>query len=98
MDNAVKYGRPNGGIWVSLCKKEGEIQLSVKDDGMGIPAEHREKIWQRFYQADPSRSGDNGAGLGLSMVKKIAEIHGGYMSLTSEEGKESTFTLHLPEN
>ena len=98
LDNAVKYGRPNGGIWVSLCKKEGEIQLSVKDDGMGIPAEHREKIWQRFYQADPSRSGDNGAGLGLSMVKKIAEIHGGYMSLTSEEGKESTFTLHLPEN
>lgn len=98
LDNAVKYGRPNGGIWVSLCKKEGEIQLSVKDDGMGIPAEHREKIWQRFYQADPSRSGDNGAGLGLSMVKKIAEIHGGYMSLTSEEGKGSTFTLHLPEN
>lgn len=98
LDNAVKYGRPNGGIWVSLCKKEGEIQLSVKDDGMGIPAEHREKIWQRFYQADPSRSGDNGAGLGLSMVKKIAEIHGGYMSLESEEGKGSTFTLHLPEN
>lgn len=98
LDNAVKYGRPNGSIWVSLCKREGEIQLSVKDDGMGIPAEHREKIWQRFYQADPSRSGDNGAGLGLSMVKKIAEIHGGYMSLTSEEGKGSTFTLHLPEN
>lgn len=98
LDNAVKYGRPDGSIWVSLCKREGEIQLSVKDDGMGIPAEHREKIWQRFYQADPSRSGDNGAGLGLSMVKKIAEIHGGYMSLTSEEGKGSTFTLHLPEN
>lgn len=98
LDNAVKYGRPDGSIWVSLCKKEGEIQLSVKDDGMGIPAEHREKIWQRFYQADPSRSGDNGAGLGLSMVKKIAEIHGGYMSLESEEGKGSTFTLHLPEN
>ncbi|MDR4022275.1 MAG: HAMP domain-containing histidine kinase, partial [Eubacteriales bacterium] len=90
LDNAVKYGRPDGSIWVSLCKREGEIQLSVKDDGMGIPAEHREKIWQRFYQADPSRSGDNGAGLGLSMVKKIAEIHGGYMSLESEEGKEST--------
>lgn len=98
LDNAVKYGRPDGSIWVSLCKREGEIQLSVKDDGMGIPAEHQEKIWQRFYQADPSRSGDNGAGLGLSMVKKIAEIHGGYMSLTSEEGKGSTFTLHLPEN
>lgn len=98
LDNAVKYGRPDGSIWVSLCKREGEIQLSVKDDGMGIPAEHQEKIWQRFYQADPSRSGDNGAGLGLSMVKKIAEIHGGYMSLTSEEEKGSTFTLHLPEN
>ena len=85
-------------MWVSITENEHEIQLSVKDDGMGIPIEEQSKIWQRFYQADPSRSGDNGAGLGLSMVKKIAEIHGGYMSLTSEEGKESTFTLHLPEN
>lgn len=98
LDNAVKYGRPQGNIWVSLGKSEGEILLSVRDDGMGISPEHQDKIWQRFYQADPSRSGDSGAGLGLSMVKKIAELHGGYMSLDSVEGKGSVFTLHLPKN
>lgn len=94
--NAVKYGRENGNIWVRLKKENGEIFLSVKDDGIGIPEEQQEKIWQRFYQADPSRSGDSGIGLGLSMVKKIAELHGGAMELESIPGQGSTFTLHLP--
>lgn len=94
--NAAKYGRPDGNIWVSLKTAGGEILLSVKDDGIGISPEHQEKIWQRFYQADPSRSGDSGVGLGLSMVKKIAELHGGYMTLESVSGAGSTFTFHLP--
>lgn len=94
--NAVKYGRENGNIWVRMKKENGEIFLSVKDDGIGIPEEQQEKIWQRFYQADPSRSGDSGIGLGLSMVKKIAELHGGAMELESIPGQGSTFTLHLP--
>lgn len=96
LDNAVKYGRLQGSVWVGLHKDAEEIQLFVKDDGAGIPAEHQDKIWQRFYQADPSRTGDSGIGLGLSMVKKIAELHGGYMSLDSGEGEGSKFTLHLP--
>lgn len=94
--NAIKYGKENGNIWVSLQSTEKEIRLSVKDDGIGIPPEQQEKIWQRFYQADPSRSGENGIGLGLSMVKKIAELHEGVMELESSPGKGSTFTLRMP--
>lgn len=85
-------------MWVTLTENEHEIQLSVKDDGIGIPKEEQGKIWQRFYQVDASRTGDNGTGLGLSMVQKIAEIHGGYMSLESEPLKGSNFVLHLPKN
>ncbi len=98
IDNAVKYGKTNGHVWVGLTENEHEIQLSVKDDGIGIPKEEQGKIWQRFYQVDSSRTGDNGTGLGLSMVQKIAEIHGGYMSLESEPLKGSNFVLHLPKN
>lgn len=98
IDNAVKYGKTDGHVWVTLTENEHEIQLSVKDDGIGIPKEEQGKIWQRFYQVDASRTGDNGTGLGLSMVQKIAEIHGGYMSLESEPLKGSNFVLHLPKN
>ncbi len=98
IDNAVKYGKTDGHVWVSITENEHEIQLSVKDDGIGIPKEEQSKIWQRFYQVDASRTGDNGTGLGLSMVQKIAEIHGGYMSLESEPLKGSNFVLHLPKN
>lgn len=97
IDNAVKYGKTDGHVWVTLTENEHEIQLSVKDDGIGIPKEEQGKIWQRFYQVDSSRTGDNGTGLGLSMVQKIAEIHGGYMSLESEPLKGSSFVLHLPK-
>lgn len=98
IDNAVKYGKTDGHVWVTLTENEHEIQLSIKDDGIGIPKEEQGKIWQRFYQVDASRTGDIGTGLGLSMVQKIAEIHGGYMSLESEPLKGSNFVLHLPKN
>lgn len=97
VENAFKYGKPDGHVWVSLDRKNNETVLSVKDDGIGIAPEQQDKVWQRFYQVDPSRSGEGGAGLGLSMVKQIARLHGGYMTLESENGKGSTFTLHLPE-
>ena len=97
VENGFKHGKPDGNVWVTLTRGNNEFLLSVRDDGSGIPEEHREKIWQRFYQADPARSGDGGAGLGLAMVRQIALAHGGYMSLESKPGNGSTFTLHLPE-
>ncbi len=97
IDNAFKYGRPNGHVWVSVRQEHGEILLSVRDDGIGIPKEYQEKIWQRFYQIDSSRSTDaSGAGLGLAMVDQIARLHGGYMTLESIPEIGSSFTLHLP--
>lgn len=97
LDNAYKYGKPQGRVWLSLGRDEGELRLSVRDEGEGIAPEQQEKIWQRFYQAEPSRSGGQGAGLGLSIVEQIARVHGGRMSLESSPGEGSTFTLHLPE-
>jgi len=96
IDNAFKYGKADGVIEVSVRSCGDEALLAVKDEGPGIPAEHRDKIWKRFYQADPSRSSAEGAGLGLAIVRQIAQLHGGRMTLESEEGKGSLFTLHVP--
>ena len=75
-----------------------QVLLRVRDDGIGIPPEQQDKIWQRFYQVDTSRGDEGGAGLGLAMVQQIARIHGGYMTLKSEPDVGSEFTLHLPKN
>lgn len=94
LNNAVRYG--GGHIWVTLRRDGADALLSVRDDGAGIPADLQDKIWQRFYQADASRSGENGAGLGLPMVRQIAALHGGTVSLTSAPGKGSCFTFRFP--
>ena len=96
IDNGFKYGRPEGHVWVELRRGEDEVRLRVRDDGIGIEKEAQEKVWQRFFQAEPSRTGASGAGLGLSMVQKIAQLHGGHMTLESVPGLGSAFTLHLP--
>ena len=97
IDNGFKYGKEGGHVWVSLRQEAGEILLTVRDDGIGIPKDQQEKVWQRFYQVDAARTGEKGgAGLGLSMVQKIAQAHGGTMSLESIPDLGSTFTLHLP--
>lgn len=96
VENAIKYGEPDGQIWLKLEQSGDEVLFHVQDDGIGIAKEEQEKIWKRFYQVDASRTGKNGAGLGLSMVEKIAELHHGYMKLVSTLGKGSIFTLHLP--
>ena len=98
IDNGFKYGKPGGHVWVSLRREAGEVLLSVRDDGVGIEKDQQEKVWQRFYQVDPSRSGGSGAGLGLAMVRKIAQTHGGRVELESVPGLGSVFTLRLPSN
>ena len=96
VENAFKYSPKNSPVHLNISSNTKEACLSVQDQGIGISKEDQQKIWNRFYQADTSRGNDEGSGLGLSMVKQIAELHGGFMTLDSSPGCGSTFTLHLP--
>ncbi|MCD7918018.1 MAG: HAMP domain-containing histidine kinase [Clostridiales bacterium] len=96
VSNAYRYGTEDGHIWVTLRNGEDALTLSVADDGIGIAQEEQEKIFDRFYQTDASRSGA-GSGLGLSMVAQIAQFHGGAVTVESAPGQGSTFTLTLPK-
>ena len=99
ISNAYKYGKENGHIHVSLCRDTDKILISVKDDGIGISPETLPKIWERFYQADSSRSADineRGLGLGLSMVNQICKLLGITVEAASTLGEGSEFTLSLP--
>ncbi|MCI9532911.1 MAG: HAMP domain-containing histidine kinase [Lachnospiraceae bacterium] len=92
--NAYRYGKEGGHILVSLeCGSQG-VSLSVADDGIGIAQEEQEKVFQRFYQADPSRMG-GGTGLGLSMVSEIVRFHGGAVRLESKLGEGSCFLVEF---
>lgn len=96
VENAFRYGRPDSCVWISASRGKGEVLLEVRDNGLGIPYDQQDKIWQRFYRADPAR-GEGGTGLGLSIVRQIAQLHGGYMTLESIPQVGSAFTLHLPD-
>jgi two-component system, OmpR family, phosphate regulon sensor histidine kinase PhoR len=98
IDNAVKYSDPQRPVSVEVSRKEREIIIVVKDQGIGIAAEHRERIFERFYRVDKARSRKlGGTGLGLSIVKHIASTHGGRVAVESELGKGSTFKIVIPE-
>ncbi len=90
ISNAYQYGRENGEIRVTLKKENGMAVLRVKDNGIGISSEETEKIFDAFYQAGESRS-QSGFGLGLSFVKKIAQLHGGEITVNSTVGAGSEF-------
>lgn len=96
LQNAYKYGRENGHVWLGLKKSGDTVRLSVRDDGIGIDAMDLPRVWQRFWQADPSRGEDGGSGLGLAMVEEIARLHGGKATVESEPGKGSEFIIELP--
>ena len=96
LDNAFKYGGPSGEVRVTVFQEAAEIVLSVADDGVGIDPKEQARIWERFYQADASRSGDGGLGLGLAMVEQIVRLHGGHVGVESAPGSGSTFWLRLP--
>lgn len=92
LENAIKYGR--GKIRVTLRRENEKVKLSVEDNGEGISSDELPKIWQRFYRSDKSRSG-GGLGLGLFLVKQIAEFHGATITAESQLGKGSIFTLEM---
>ena len=95
LSNAVRYGKENGCVQIGLRSAEGKAILSVCDDGIGVAPEEREKIFERFYRSDSSRS-VQGTGLGLPMVRRIAQLHGGTVELESEVGRGSTFRVVFP--
>jgi heavy metal sensor kinase len=95
LDNALKYTPAGGTVEVGAERAGDEVLLSVRDTGIGIPAEELPRIWQRLYRGDKSRS-ERGLGLGLSLVKAIVEAHGGRVTVESEPDKGSRFVLHLP--
>ena len=96
LQNAYKYGVEGGHIWLTLRRTEQGAVLSVKDDGIGIASENLDMVWQRFWQADTSRGDEGSSGLGLAMVKEIAQFHGGDAVVESTPGSGSTFSVILP--
>jgi len=98
LDNAVKYSRQHGKIRLSARQRDGEIELAVSDEGIGIAKEDLPRIFERFYRADKARSPDKvrGTGLGLAIVKHIAQLHGGRVEADSELEKGTTIRVILP--
>ncbi|MDO4173950.1 MAG: ATP-binding protein [Eubacteriales bacterium] len=97
-ENAIKYNRPHGTVWVSLSDMGQEIQLTVKDNGIGIPEEARLRVFERFYRVDKSRSKQiGGTGLGLSIVKHVVEFHRGRVELDSVLGAGTEIRVFLPK-
>jgi len=97
LDNALRYTSPGGSISVSLTRQGNHARVTVKDTGIGIPQEHIPHIFERFYRVDKFRShGEKGAGLGLSICQRIAELHGGKIEVQSKVGEGSIFSVILP--
>ncbi len=96
VDNAIKYTPEGGTITLSLFRDGDWARLEVADNGVGIPPEHLPHIFDRFYKVDQARTrARGGSGLGLAIVKGIAEQHGGEVTVTSDPGKGSIFTVWL---
>lgn len=97
MENAIKYNREDGRLDVTVRRKLGNAEIVFADTGIGIPAEHHARIFERFYRVDKNRSKETGGtGLGLSIVKHIVQRHNGTLSLESEPGVGTTITVSLP--
>ena len=97
LENAGKYSEPGAPIRVLVRRAGNSIHISVEDRGAGIPREEQKKLFDRFVRGDEARrAGVRGIGVGLALVKSVAEVHGGSVQLASEPGRGSTFTLVIP--
>lgn len=95
--NAIRYNREDGRVDVRLAVEDGQAVLTVRDTGIGIPAEDQERVFERFYRVDKVRSrGAGGSGLGLPITRWIVEAHGGTIGFTSRLGEGTAFTVRLP--
>lgn len=97
IENAIRYSPENTKVGIGVTVKDDAVRISVKDQGPGIPEDEQDRIFERFYRVDPARSRQTGGtGLGLSIVKHIVGLHGGEVTLWSQPGSGSTFTIVLP--
>ncbi|WP_253181976.1 sensor histidine kinase [Cellulosimicrobium cellulans] len=97
LDNAVAYSGENTRVGVGVSRAGELVEIAVVDQGIGIAADEQERVFERFYRVDPARSRDTGGtGLGLSIVKHVAADHGGEVTMWSEPGRGSTFTIRVP--
>lgn len=95
-DNAIKYNHENGHVWVEVKREGEEAVISVRDDGIGIPPEHQERIFERFYRVDKSHSKEvGGTGLGLSIVKHAVRQHDGKIDVKSKVGEGTQITVRF---
>ena len=97
VDNGIKFGGDDATVKIRY-ESDLRDKIIVEDDGEGIPSQHLERVFERFYRVDRARSRDmGGTGLGLALVKHLALLHGGEVTVTSELGKGTSFTIHLPK-
>jgi two-component system phosphate regulon sensor histidine kinase PhoR len=97
VDNAIKYNHPGGSVHIQAERQADDmVRIAVQDTGDGIAAEHLERVFERFYRIDKSRSRElGGTGLGLSIVKHIAQLYSGYAKANSKPGVGSVFEVFL---
>ena len=96
IDNAIKYSPEGKAVLVNAEKKDGRVQISVSDEGIGIPSEHLHRVFERFYRVDKARSRKvGGTGLGLAIVKNICLLINAKVTVESLVGKGSTFRIEL---
>jgi two-component system sensor histidine kinase SenX3 len=97
LENAIAYSEENTRVALAARQREETWEITVTDQGIGIPAEDLDRVFERFYRVDPARSRETGGtGLGLAIVKNIVNNHGGHVRVWSSPGSGSTFTLELP--
>ena len=98
IDNAVKYSPVKGSILIRVANNEQNVVIEVQDSGPGIPAEHRTRIFERFYRVDRARTrAEGGTGLGLSIAQWAVAAHGGTIDVQSDPGSGSIFRVRLPK-
>ena len=98
IDNGIKYSPSKSKLWINAYLEDNELLLEVRDKGIGIPAEHLERIFERFYRVDRARSREaGGTGLGLSIVRHIAILHKGKIEAESHAGEGSVFRIRIPQ-